>query len=318
MPTNPMRGDVHVNSPLSNISVAYMNRATHMVAPAAFPIVPVSKQSDRYFVYNQGDWMRSEAQVRAPSTESAGSGWKLDNTPNYFADVQAIHKDVDDGVRSNADAAIDMDRDATEYVSQQLMLKRELDWAAAYFATGIWDNDVTPGTLWNAAGGLPVDDVDVGKDTVLKATGMVPNVLVVGIDVHTGLKNNADVKDRIKYTQRATVTEEILASLLGVDKYLVARGINTTSAQGATDVFAPILGAKDALLCYAEPNPGLLKPSAGYTFAWTGYVGAGPQGQRISRFRMDELRSDRIEGEMAYDMKLVASSLGYFFDGAVS
>jgi hypothetical protein len=39
---------------------------------------------------------------------------------------------------------------------------------------------------------------------------------------------------------------------------------------------------------------------------------------RIKRFRMEHLASDRIEGEMAYDFKVVATELGYMMNAAVS
>ena len=53
-----------------------------------------------------------------------------------------------------------------------------------------------------------------------------------------------------------------------------------------------------------------MTPAAGLTFVWSGYLGAGPDGQRISRFRMDHLRSDSIEIEAAYDQKLVSATMG--------
>jgi hypothetical protein len=61
-----------------------------------------------------------------------------------------------------------------------------------------------------------------------------------------------------------------------------------------------------------------LQPSGGYIFSWTGYLGAGPAGNRIKRFRIEQIASDRIEGEMAFDAKLVAPDLGVFFEDAVS
>ena len=48
------------------------------------------------------------------------------------------------------------------------------------------------------------------------------------------------------------------------------------------------------------------------------YLGAGPSGNRIKRFRMEQIASDRIEGEMAFAAKLVAADLGVFFEDAVS
>src|SRR5262245_52989247 len=112
---SPTPSDVHVNAALSSISVAFMQDQSEFIADRVFPAVPVAKQSDRYFTYDKGNWFRAKAQKRAPATESVGSGFTLDNTPNYFADVYAFHKDVDDDTRSNADAAIDVDRDATEF-----------------------------------------------------------------------------------------------------------------------------------------------------------------------------------------------------------
>ncbi len=60
-------------------------------------------------------------------------------------------------------------------------------------------------------------------------------------------------------------------------------------------------------------SPSLLKPSAFYKFAWTRPAGSGPGGQRIKRFRMEELESDRVEINKYVDWKVVASDMGVFF-----
>jgi hypothetical protein len=64
------------------------------------------------------------------------------------------------------------------------------------------------------------------------------------------------------------------------------------------------------LLLYVPPAPSILTPAAGYTFSWTGYMGASALGGRIKRFRLEENASDRIEMEMAFDMKVVCADLG--------
>ena len=323
---NPTASDVHVNAALTNISIAYMQGNDHFIADKVFPIVPVSKQSDRYFVYDKGDFFRSEAQVRAPGTASAGSGFGIDNTPSYFADVYAVHKDIDDQIRANSDAAINPDRDATQYITQQLMIKRDKVWAANFFTTGVWTGSSTGTDLaaadllngvWSAAGSTPIEDIDKQADAILKNTGYRPNCLVVGADVHRVLKNHPDVLDRIRYTQEGIVTEQLLASLMGVDKYLVSRATENTAAAGAADSMSFVADAQDALLTYSAPNPGLMTPSGGYLMAWNGYLGAGPQGNRIKRFRMEHLASDRVEGELAFAAELVSASLGAFFNECV-
>lgn len=87
----PSPRDVHVNAPLTNISIAYIQNAQNFIADRVFPMIPVQKQSDRYFEYTRDDWFRIEAQLRGPATESAGSGFNIDNTPTYFADVFAVN-----------------------------------------------------------------------------------------------------------------------------------------------------------------------------------------------------------------------------------
>lgn len=318
----PTASDVHVNTPLTMISIAFMQEADGFVADKVFPNIPVQQQSNRYYVYSRADWNRSEAQERAPGTESAGSGWSLDNTPTYFASVKAIHKDVDDQIRANQDAVIDMDRDATMYVSHQMMLKRDIDWATSNFTTSIWTGsttggDITPGVLWSTSTSTPVEDIREQYYSMLEKTGKKANTLVLGARVWEALQDHAEFLDRIKFTQTGIVGTELLAAVFGIDRVLVASAIQNTANEGASESSAFILG-KNALLCYSAPRPSILEASAGYTFSWTGMLGAGAMGQRIKRFRLPHLSSDRVEGELAYDQKVVAPELGVFFSSVVA
>ena len=66
-------------------------------------------------------------------------------------------------------------------------------------------------------------------------------------------------------------------------------------------------------------NPGIEVPTAGLTFNWTGLApGFSGQGLAVEKFRMQELKGDRIEAHMAFDQKVVSSQLGYFFSGIVA
>lgn len=322
----PTVSDVHVNAPLTNISVAYIQQATNFIADRVFPMVPVSKQSDRFYVYDKSYWFRSESQERAPATESAGSGWVVDNTPTYYTRIYSIHKDIDDYIRANADTVIDMDRDATEYVTQQNLLKKEIVWANSYFRSGVWNTNLTgvasaPGAnqflQWDQPNSTPIEDITYRITMVAGMTGYKPNKLVLSPHVFDALKNHPDILDRIKYTQRGVVTRDILAGLLEVEEVLVPYAVVNTAPEGAAENTGFIYG-KNALLVYSNPRPSLLTPSGGYIFAWTGLFGAGAFGNRIKRFRMEHLASDRIEGEQAFDCKLVAPDLGVFFGNAVS
>jgi hypothetical protein len=320
----PTRSDVHVNRPLTNISVAYIQKAQDFVADKVFPICPVQKQSDRYFVYTKDWWFRTRAERRAPSTESAGGGFGLNNTPTYFADVWAVHMDVDDQTRTNEDDPVNLDRDATLFVTQQLLLRREIQFMSKYMQAGVWQGYVVAGApvdanpanapfkgQWDVSTSNPMYDVDYLKQAIKSQTGYLPNTLVVANDVFFALRNNPSVLDRIKYTQRGIVSEELLAALFGVEKFLVASAVINSAQEGQAFAGGYLIN-NSFLLCYANPAPSILQPSAGYIFSWQGLFGAGAQGNRIKTFRMEELESDRIEGEMAFDMKQVSLDLGVY------
>lgn len=324
----PSYAQVHIDRALTNISVAYIQSAASFVAHQAFPIVPVQKQSDRYFAYKREDWFRDEAEERGPATESAGGDYEIDNTPTYFCKKYAYHKDVTEEDRANYDEPLNADTDATEFVTQKLLLKKEVQWASTYFKKGVWAVDIdgvsgTPSSgqakQWNDDASTPIQDVTNRTTAMAELTGQRPNTLVLGATVFQALKNHEDILDRIRYTQKGIVTVDLLAALFDVERVIIAWAVQNTAAKKATEANSFILG-RGALLCYSAPRPALKTATAGYTFAWKGLKGAGAFGNNIGRIQMPWLGegTERIEGEMAYDMKVVAADLGVFFDSIVA
>lgn len=293
----------------------------------------MQKQSDLFWKYTKSDWRRTDAQKRAPGTESAGVGWKVD-TGQYFAEVWAVHKDIDDQVRANADSYWKLDKDSTTFVTNQLLLRRDLDWNDRYFKEGVWGTDYTgvasgvgPGEFlqWNDAASDPiVQFADLQTEFVLQA-GRKANTLVLGAHTITQLKNHPDIIDRIKYTQKGIVTTDLLASLFDVERVLVSYASYTDVAEEADGrsqddaaTYSFMTNSKSALLCYTPSAPSLMTPAAGYIFTWNGYLGGNAFGVRMKNFRMEHIAADRIEGEMTYDMKVVAGDMGIFLKDAVA
>jgi len=136
------------------------------------------------------------------------------------------------------------------------------------------------------------------------------------------------VLERIQYSERGIVGLDLLSSLFDGVKIIVADNVASTGHLDATNTNAltnppeTALGyqstKEDAFLCYAAPRAGLNEVSAGYTFAWTGLLGSGAMGARMKRFRMEEIESVRIEGEMAFGLKVVAADLGVYFTTAAT
>jgi len=298
------------------MSVAYQQEAYAFVANRAFPVVNVAKQTDKYFTYSQADFMRDQVQRRADGTESAGTGYSL-STASYSCDVFALHKDIGDQTRANSDNPLNPDMDATRFLSQQMLIRQEVQWAADAFTTSIWGTDATPSPLWDAASSTPIADVETAKNTVLTNTGYVPNTIIMSYKAFSALVDNADIVDRIKYTSQDSVTEELLARVFNVDRVLVMASVYNSAQEGATASYSQV-GDKDVLVCYTPSAPGLMVPSAGYTMNWSGVSAGLGTSSAISRYRMDTLRADRIEIEAAFDFKIVSSALGYFLSNVTS
>ncbi len=323
---SPSQSDLHVNVPLTNVSVAYMQASSAYISDKIFPKVPVQKQSNLFWKYSKSDWRRTDVERRAPSTESKGVGWTTD-TDSYFAHVYAVHKDIDDQLRSNADSNFNLDRDATEFVTNQMLLKRDIDWNAKFFVSGVWATNYTGGTdftKWSDAGSDPIKDVSEWILDFRRLTGFAPNKMVLGAEVMLHLKQHPDIIDRIKYTQKGIVTEDLIATLFSVEQlYTSYASVSTgpqipdAEAQDAAATYAFIANTKSVLLAYAPSGPSLMTPSAGYTFTWNGYLGGNSQGTRVKRFRMEHIASDRIESEMTYDMKVVCPDLGVYAGSVV-
>ena len=315
----PTSRDVHVDQLLTNVSIAYSNQS--YIADEIFPLVPVRKQSDIVPKYDQSHWFRDEAKLRAPGTYSVEGGYSVDTSDTYYCPRFSFSKGIPDETRDNADQPFDLDREATEYVTDKLMMKRERAFATDFFTTSVWTTDKTGGTdftVWsNYAASNPLVDVTAYKDAVEALIGREPNKFVIGKEVLVQLQWHPDLVDSIKYTQKGILTEDIIQSLLGFDSLLVGRTITTATIEGTAEasvVYSRIWG-KHGLMAYVPQSPSLRTPAAGYTFVWQRVPAAK---QYIVRHRDDRAEKDIVEANSYFDQKVTAARAGLFLSGAVS
>lgn len=318
--SQPTSTEVHVDRPLTDYSVAYIQDDQHFVSNKVYPYIQSDKQSDKYYVYTQADWFRDEARRRPPATESAGSGYGL-STETFLCENWSIHTDVPVEVVQNADIPLMPFQDAAEFVTQRMLLRQEIQWVSDFFAGSIWGTTSTGGTnftQWDDyPNSNPIGDIETGKETILQNTGMMPNTLVLGYQAYRILKQHPDLLDLIKYTSgRGTFDAAAMANLFGLNVY-VAKAVKNTAAEGATASYSFTHG-KHAWLGYVDPRPGIKKPTAGAIFVWTGVSDGLGVNIGISKIFEPLRRSTRVEAMMSWVNKIVASNLGYFYSGAIS
>jgi hypothetical protein len=322
----PSQNSVHQDKLLTNVSVAFAQEPSAFVAGRVFPNIPVSKQSDKYLIVDRDSMNRDEMQPRAAGTESAGGSFTYSDS-TYFCDVFGLHKDIDDQTAANEDDIYELQANATQWLTTKSLIKKEKLFVSNYFSTGVWTEDIvgiaatpvkgTSAIYWDNVASTPIEDVRYYTTAQQLLTGYRPNVMVMSQTVWDALVDHPDIIDRIKYGTTgddvSIANKNTVARLFELDEILVMSSVENTAAEGVAESNA-FIGSGSALLCYRAKNPGRRVASAGYTFSWTGLNGAyGNLGTSIDRFRMDHLKSERIEIEMAFDQKVISADMGTFF-----
>jgi hypothetical protein len=163
---------------------------------------------------------------------------------------------------------------------------------------------------WSDPGSDPLNDVRIARVAIYTgAPGYTPNTMVIGYQVFEALKQHPDVKEIVKYTERAIITRQILAAVFEVDELLVGKVTRRTSKEGQTDAFGDVWG-KDALLYFREMRPSLKRASFGYQMR--------QEDLKVFRYREDKRDTDVIRVSEKQDEKLVAEKLAYLFKAAVA
>ena len=164
------------------------------------------------------------------------------------------------------------------------------------------------------AAATPVDDVLAGRQQIILGVGLRPNTLVLGADVFKSLQSNAQIIDRIKHTKLGPVDESDLASLFRVNRVAVWETIERSDAGVNSFIFA-----KDALLIYVTPTPGLRDVSFGKTFVWAQAPGT-VSGFQVAKGRAPEVsqKADKLSTHFYHNEKLTANESGYLIKDAVS
>lgn len=308
--TGPTTRQVHIDGPLTAISVAYSN--TEYIAEQVFPNVPVVKQSDLYFIYTKADWFRNNVARRAPGTRAQRADYGI-TTSNYLCEVYALAKGVPDETVRNADSPLQPLAEATQWLTDQIMLNKEIQVANIAFGNSQWSSSVTPSTLWDVDTSDPIGDVSLGANTVRRAIGRFPNVGVIGGGLWRHVKKHPDLINRVVGAagpnSPALLTRAAIGALFELENILVGNAVQETGPEGGTSSPSDIWGLHMAIL-YRTPTPGLRIPNAGYTFTWAG--------REVNRYREDQEKQDVVEVGEAFDVKLVASDAGYLIKSAAS
>lgn len=266
-------GNTHIDKALTNLSLKYENNT--MMAEELFPVVNVSKRSDLYYIHGREGW-RLEDDLHAPGAHTPKDPGLAVTTDNYYAERRARAMGIDEDEAQAVDSPLEPRIDATETVTDQLMLQRErraqlLATAAANYNGS---NVVTlAGTSqWNDyANSDPIGDIRDGVRQIHSQLFREPNKLLIPYTVMSFLSDHPDFLERIKYSERAIFNPELLSAIFGIQRVVVPQSGFNSAAFGETENFDYLWG-KDVVLAYVTERPRIKTLSYGYEFMWKNQV----------------------------------------------
>ena len=296
-------GNVHVDKVLTNISLAYPNN--EFVGNKLFPVVPVRKQTDKYYIFGREQWVPEDSDYRAPGTEANEIPGLKGSLDSYYASEHSLEIAVYDEERENVDSPMSPDTDATNLVTQKILLGRELAMmnfvtdATKYAST----NTVTLSGTQQWSDYTNSDPIKSVHDAIRAFHANVffePNTAVIPYQVMSILEDHPKILARIMYTDRGILTPELVAAVLGLKNVIipeVAYGSGVGFAMTAS-----YLWGKNVLLAYVPSSAGLRVPAFAYEFVW-GYPGLGAM--QVDRWREEKRKSDLISVSRRYDLKMI-------------
>lgn len=243
---------VHVDAPLTNFAQSVKNR--DYVADLVLPTIPVTKPSDKYFVWNQANMFEENEVLTLGNEGEPGRVRYRLSTSNYSCDDYGLMDFVSYKEMAAADAPIDPQKYGTQVVVNRLGIAKERRAAAIVFGSsnyGANTSALSGTTCWDNANADPAQAID----DAIEACLVRPNVLVLGAQVWLKLKNHGGIKELILSRAGTTmgsvplrVTTKLLADAFDLDAVIVGRAKYISTREGQTATYGYIWGKSAALI----------------------------------------------------------------------
>lgn len=317
----PTGRQIHVDKPLSNMLVAAFETQGDFVAQSIFPVVPVDKQSDKYYVLRKESWLKIAETRRAPRTRANRIEFDVSSN-SYFADNYAIGAEIPLEDLANADTAIRLRETNTALIARQLLADYEQRVAAAAIAGAgttlvTSTGGVATGLAWDAVNSADIaGQIQNGHVTIFQNTGLRANTLVLDYQSYMYAKRNVPGFTRFQYRAQGTalLSDDQLKELFMVDNLLIARSQKNNANPAQTASITSIWGPT-ALLCRVENANAMMSATFGSSFRWTSpELGAPMAVQRAVEDGAGSRKIEILEGGYYQDEKVVASELAYYIN----
>lgn len=225
-----------VDPVLTNIARGYSN-AEHIGINLA-PVVSVIKEGGKipqftkesFKVYNTERAIRAKSNRISPDIHTSIDYVLTEHDLEYPLDYREVEEDISN-LRLHAAQVV------TDGIS--LRLEKMIADLVQNLSTYPSGNKVTLGSAdkFNNPSSNPVDVFENAKEAIRGKIAKRPNVCVMGAATFNALKVHPAILDKIKYTQNAVITKELLRQLLDLDSLFVGDAVFASDDDSFHDIW---------------------------------------------------------------------------------
>ncbi|WP_457798100.1 hypothetical protein [Methylocystis sp. S23] len=273
-PQNMNLGQARVIDPILTTQVRGYTNAQY-IFPALFPYANIPVRGMRIIRFDQRAFRVESGTRRAPGTPTPAL------TFGFESDPVALYQDALDAVvpreiqeEAAAVPGIDMGARAVQLVTDKIDLGHEVACAAlamtpANYSVG-QKTGLTGTDKFSDPASDPLQIVGDLKTKLAKRIGRQPNTMVFALDVLRALTRNSKIKDQFKYTSGESITVDMIARYLQIEKIVVGEAIYLP--EGAADGAGQFVwGGGSVWLGYVDRGGSYQVPSYAYTYRLNGY-----------------------------------------------
>ena len=308
--------DLHPDIPLTNLTIGY--KPVGLIAPLIFPIVSVENETGTYYVWEKSEALRIHDAARARGDEANRINIQV-SSAQYAIKNFALAADVPSEDLANADAALRLGQGYSEAVVDGLNLAWEDRIAVLLTTPANHSSNSALTNAWNdQVNGDPIEDWNIGQRAIQRTTGYLPNLTVFGFHAWDRFSRHPKVINFIRGQGdtagggRVSMDQAAKALMPGGGRVLVGFGVKNTAAEGATASYTDIWSTA-CVIQFVQPNPGIMKPSAGYTFQWTPAGLPGPLA--VEQYYNQRPKTQSYEVHQFQDERVTGTDLSFLITG---
>lgn len=268
MNMNPSQARV-IDPILTTVVQGYKNQ--DFVGSVLFPRVPVAVSGGKVIEFGKEHFLAYQTQ-RAPGGATKRISFGYLGKP-YALENHALEAPVPREYMRDASKVpgINLGTRAVNLVMRAEGLGLEIQQAALATDASLYgaNNKITlSGTDKFSDGTSDIEGTfDDAKEAVRSSCGMYPNVALFGPKAFRATKRHPKVKEQFKYVSDKSVTADMLAEFLELDRVSVGKSVKATDAGVMSDVWGNFI-----VLAYVPSAPSQAEePSYGYTYTLEGH-----------------------------------------------